>query len=92
MLVVYYLSHMHAVCDICIEPSDNWRVTRRMRLYFHSKKICAYTRDVPNNEHFVSVEALAGRLEMVAKLCPSLLIVVCDTLAYDLDNTPPTSK
>ena len=52
-----------------------------MRLYFHSKKICACTRDVPNNEHFASVEALAGQLETVAKLCPSLLIVVCDTLA-----------
>ena len=64
-----------------------WRVNRYMRLYFHSKKICAYTRDAPNNKHFVSVKALAGRLETVAKLCPLLLIVVCDTLALGLAAT-----
>ena len=61
-----------------------WRVNRGMRIYFHSKKICTYTRDAPNNEHFASVEALVGRLETVAKLCLSLLIVVCDTLALGL--------
>ena len=69
-----------------------WRVNRRMRLYFHSKKICAYTRDAPNNEHFASVEALAGRLETVAKLCPSLLIVVCDTLALGLAATAASPR
>ena len=65
-------------------------ITNTLRQSKHllvSLKICACTRDVPNNEHFASVEALAGQLETVAKLCPSLLIVVCDTLALGLAAT-----
>ena len=30
----------------------HWRDIKRIRLYFHSKEICAYTQDAPNKECF----------------------------------------
>ena len=44
-----------------------WRVNTYALIFPQQENICAYMRE-PNNEHFASVEALAGRLEMVAKL------------------------